>query len=264
MDMYNLKQIPTNAQIRKYLRRTIYGKNVFCPACGSYRVWRSYERYRCPDCRIRFSLLSHTWLSNLKLPLQQWWMLLWCWTTRIPILQTQSLTGLSEVTVRHWYGQFRRHLPLETHVLERVVQMDEAYGRGWCLMMAKQKGSRKLAYDVTEAFPDRAQATHFLFQKIKPGSELWTDGAAIYQGIDRWWPVLHSRDIHKRFEFTHTSEIEGIFACLRTFIRRMYHHVSAEEFPLYVREFCFRFSTPELFSSPKLYIEKTINLVPTR
>ncbi|MDO8591374.1 MAG: IS1595 family transposase [bacterium] len=264
MDMYTLKQIPSEAQIRKYLRRTIYGKNVYCPECGSYKVWRSYERYRCPDCRIRFSLLSHTWLANMKLPLQQWWMLLWCWTTRIPILQTQSLTGLSEVTVRHWYDQFRQHLPLECHILERIVQMDEAYGRGWCLMMAKQIGSRKLAYDVLSEFPDRRQATHFLFQKIKPGSELWTDGAKIYQGIEEWWPVLHSRDIHKKFEFTHTSEIEGVFACLRTFIRRMYHHVTAEQFPVYVREFCFRFSTPELFESPKLYVEKTINLVPTR
>jgi hypothetical protein len=29
-----------------------------------------------------------------------------------------------------------------------------------------------------------------------------------------------------------------------------------------VREFCFRFSTPELFESPKFYVEKTLSLVP--
>lgn len=69
MDMYNLKQIPSEAQIRKYLRRAIFGKNVFCPECGSYKVWQSYERYRRPDCRIRFSLTSHTWLNNMELPL---------------------------------------------------------------------------------------------------------------------------------------------------------------------------------------------------
>ena len=106
-------------------------------------------------------------------------------------------------------------------------------------------------------------ANHFLFQKIKPGTELWTDGAMIYQGIERWWPVVHTKDIHKKFEFTHTSEIEGMFGCLRTFIRRMYHHVSAEEMPANVREFCFRFSSPELFENPLYYAEKALTLVPT-
>ena len=264
MDMYTLKQIPSEAQIRKHLRRVIFGKNMFCPECGSLNVYARQERYRCVRCRIRFSLLSHTWLANMKLPLEQWWTLLWCWTIRMPVLQTQALTKLSEVTVRHWYEQFRLHLPQEVHILERIVQMDEAYGRGWCLLMAKQIGSRKLAYEVLDDYPQRHQAVHFLFQKIKPGSELWTDGAKIYQGINEWWPVVHSRDIHKKFEFEHTSEIEGIFAVLRTFIRRMYHHVTAEQFPGYVREFCFRFSSPELFDSPLYYAEKALTLVPTR
>lgn len=263
MDMYQLKQIPSEAQIKKYLRRIVFGKNVFCPNCRSRKVWRSEQRYRCPDCRIRFSLTSHTWLADMKLPLQQWWMLLWCWTVRMPVLQTESLTKLSEKAVRHWYAQFRLHLPEEVHILERIVQMDEAYGRGWCLLMAKQIGTRKLAYGVLDDFPQRAHAANFLFQKIKPGSELWTDGAAIYQGIEKWWPVVHTRDIHKRFDFEHTSEIEGIFGLLRTFIRRMYHHVTAEQFPEYVREFCFRFSSPELFQNPLYYAEKTLTLVPT-
>ena len=263
MDMYTLKQIPSETQIRKHLRRTIYGKNVFCLECGSHKVWRSYERYRCPDCRIRFSLLSHTWLANMKLPLSQWWLLLWCWTTQIPVKQTEALTHLSEKAVRHWYEQFRFHLPAECHILERLVQLDEAYFKKRILMMGKQVGSRKLSYQLSQEVPDRRMAMHFLFQKVKPGTELWTDGALIYQGIERWWPVTRAVDIHKRFEFTHTSEIEGIFALLRTFIRRMYHHVTAEKLEDYVREFCFRFSTPALFASPLLFIQKTINLVPT-
>ena len=70
------------------------------------------------------------------------------------------------------------------------------------------------------------------------------------------WLAEHTTDIHKKFEFEHTSEIEGKFGILRTFIRRMYHHVTPEYLPDYVREFCFIFSTPELFDSPQLYLEK--------
>lgn len=68
MDMYTLKQIPSEAQVKKYIRQIVFGKNMFCPECRSRHVYKAQNRYRCVDCRIRFSLTSHTWLNNLKLP----------------------------------------------------------------------------------------------------------------------------------------------------------------------------------------------------
>ncbi len=160
MDMYTLKQIPSETKIRKYLRVAIFGSSkLIRPACRHSNPVVYEDRYRCRRCRAKFSLLSHTWLSNLKLPLQQWWMLLWCWTQKIPVLQAQALTRLSEKAVRHWYDQFRCHLPEEYHVLETIVQLDEAYFKNWCLIMGKQIGSRKLAYDlIYQASPGRLQA----------------------------------------------------------------------------------------------------------
>src|SRR3989344_3973545 len=101
MDMYTLNQIPSNPQIRKFVRRTLFGKSVFCPECKSRKVIAGGGRYWCRSCRCRFSLLSHTWLKNLKLPMVQFWMLLWCWTMQIQVLQTEKLTKLSETTERH-------------------------------------------------------------------------------------------------------------------------------------------------------------------
>lgn len=127
--------------------------------------------------------------------------------------------------------------------------------------MGKQKGTRKVAYDIiTGTAVQRHHAGYFLFRKVKPGSQLWTDGAAIYKGIDKWWPVEHSRDIHRKFEFTHTSEIESMFGVYRTFVRRMYHHHWSENLEKYVREFCFRFSSPELFENPLFYLTKSLKL----
>ena len=262
-DMYNLSQIPSEAQIRKYLRRIVFGKNVFCPVCKSRKVVRYEDRYRCRSCRRRFSLLSHTWLGNMKLPYQKFWMLLWSWTIEEPILQTMALTDLSERTVRHWFREFRLHLPRETHILERIVQMDEAYFRDAALVMAKQKGTRILAWDVLRTDPTKTDVVRFLFKKVRPGAKLWTDGGSIYKGVAAWWPVEHSRDIHKKFEFAHTSEIEGIFGVYRTFVRRMYHHHWSINLEEYVREFCFRFSSPDLFKNPTFYLSKTLTLVPT-
>jgi len=76
--------------------------------------------------------------------------------------------------------------------------------------------------------------------------------------------LRHKVDIHEKFEFGLTSEIEGMFGNMRTFIRRMYHHTTPEKLPEYVSEFCIRFSLPEIFISPNEYLTKTLSLVPTR
>lgn len=267
MDMYQLKQVPSEAQIRKYLRRIVFGKEIYCPVCRGRQVYKTQERYRCRVCRIRFSLLSHTWLSHMKLSLTELWMILWCWTTQIPVRQTMALTGFSEKAVRHWYDEFRDHLPEEYHTLEKMVQLDEAYfgGReGKTLILGKEVGSRKLAYLIlNHTSPVREHASWFLETYVAPQSQLHTDGGAIYKQIDKWWPVYHSKDIHKKFEFELTSEIEGMFGVLRTFIRRMYHHVTVAKLPVLVSEFCYRFSHPEIFSSPHEYLLNSLSLVPT-
>ena len=263
MFMYQLNQIPSEAQIKKHLRRIVFGKNVFCPNCRSKQVVRYEDRYRCKRCRVKFSLLSHTWLRKLRLPLPQWWLVLWCWTSQVPVKQAQALTSLSEKAVRHWYSQFRAHLPPSTIVLERLVQLDEAYFKKRALIMAKQHGSRRLAFTMlTTSSVQRQHATYFLQQHVKPRSKLHTDGAGIYHNIDHWWPVEHQRDIHAKWEFALTSEIEGVFGNLRTFIRRMYHHSTPEHLSEYVGEFCYRFSSPETFKNPLNYLNKSLMLVP--
>lgn len=199
----------------------------------------------------------------MKLSFQKFWLILWSWTTQIPVKQAMALTELSEAAIRHWYDLFRTHLPDNRLILERIVQLDEAYFKRWTLMMAKQQGTRKVAYDIIEGTAvERHHAAQFLYNYIRPRSTLHTDGAGIYQGINRWWPVEHRRDIHKKWEFELTSEIEGLFGNLRTFIRRMYHHTTSEKLPEIVSEFCFRFSSPEMFNNPLFYLQKTLTLVP--
>lgn len=227
----------------------------------------SKKRYYCSSCRRRFSLLSHTWLSNLKLPLQKFWLILWCWTSSIPVKQTRDLTSLSEKGVRHWFEVFRNHLSKDQEALEHIIQLDEAYFGGWSgfvLMMGKQAGTRKLAYKIIhDNSPARVDAYHFLKAHVKPQSQLNTDGYSIYQGIEKFYPVNHFSDNHGKFEFSKTSEIEGMFGNLRTFIRRMYHHVTAKKFPEMMGEFYSRFSHPEIFKSPYHYLLNTLSLVPT-
>jgi len=268
MDMYTLNQVPSEAKIRKFLRKTVFGSNLYCPECKSRQVISERYRYKCRRCRDRFSLTSNTWLKHCRLPLEQWWLVLWCWTVQIPVRQTVALTGLSEVTIRHWFETFRLQLPDDETVLDHLVQLDEAYFGGkkqpTTLFMAKQVGSlgeRKLAYQLIQGgYPKREHAWRFVQTYLKPKTALFTDGAGIYHGIDQWWPIYHTVDIHKKFEFEQTSEIEGMFGCLRTFIRRMYHHVTMDKLPSVVGEFCYRFSHPQIFENPRYFLQITLRL----
>lgn len=264
LSMYQLNQIPSEAQIRKYLRRIVFGKNLYCPKCKARSVVKYGERYRCRRCRAKFSLTSHTWLKDMKLDYQGFWLVLWCWTTQIPVKQAMSLTKMSEEAIRRWYALFRSNLPKDETVLERVVQLDEAFFKKRSLMLAKEVGTKKLAYEVlTTTDIQRHHALYFLKEHIKPGSNLNTDGAGIYRGIDNWWLVNHKHEVHSRWEFELTSEIEGAFGNFRTFVRRMYHHVTADKLPELVSEFCFRFSSPKVFENPLYYLEKSLRLVPS-
>lgn len=68
-------------------------------------------------------------------------------------------------------------------------------------------------------------------------------------------------NIPQRFEFEQTSEQERMFDCMRTFVRRMYQHITPDTASDYASEFCARFSTPDIFESPLKYLEKTLNFV---
>jgi len=258
-----LNQVPSEVKIKKHLRKIIYGSHLFCPRCHSRNIHASENRYRCRKCRKPFSLLSGTWLSSMKLSLRTFWALLWCWTNQIPVLQTQKLCHVSEEATRYWFRQFRLHLPDIMPILNGKVQMDEAYFKSLSLLMAKQVGTKKIAHQIIfKSSVNKGEAANFLFQHIEPKSQLQTDGSGIYKHINQWWQVKHKVDIHKKFEFGLTSEIEGMFGNLRVFITRMYHHVTKKHLPELVAEFAVRFSHPEIFNSPYDYLMETLKPVP--
>ena len=122
-----LIQIPSETKIKMYLRRMLFGKICSVRLCGSKQIHCSKIDIVAKNVVRPFSLLSGTWLKSMKLSLRTWWALLWCWTQKFPVQQTQKLCHMSEETVYHWFRQFRLRLPYFEPILEGVVQMDEAY-----------------------------------------------------------------------------------------------------------------------------------------
>lgn len=267
-----LHQIPSETKIRRELKKILFGKTLFCPNCGSKSVKRYGKRYRCRSCRRPFSLTSVTWLKGMKIPLKTFWLILWCWCNKTPLDQTVKISGVSRVTIIRWFDKFREHLPqdkLSNVRLSGIVQMDEAYrgkkNKKYAIVGAKERRGqdsskkRKMALEfIPKPSVDRKDAITFISQHIEPKSHLHTDGAAIYKKIDNWWEVEHQYERHNRWEFSLTSEIEGLWGNFTTFVSRMYHHLTADKAPEYIREFTARSMFPEWFQNPQSFLKTSL------
>ncbi len=256
--MHIVKQVPTKGTLRRTLKQAIFGTHIHCPTCKSRRVKmiKREERWRCRDCHLPFSIKSSSWLKGSKLPLETIWLLLWCWQKQFPRQQTMALTGVSYPTVALWYEKFRQHMPKErvATLLGNNVACDEMFTRDTAIMGAKEKGTRNIMLKVLhDKHPTKSHAVDFLTAFVRAHSNLFTDGSAIYKGIDKWHKLKHTHEIHKKWQFSLTAEIEGVWGVFRTFIRRMYHHVTVYKLEEVAAEFCLRFRKDKIFNSPQDY-----------
>lgn len=263
-----LRQVSSKTKIQRELKKVLFGDHLFCPRCQDRRIKKYENRYRCKTCRKPFSLTSITWLRGMKISLDTFWILLWCWTRKYSLDQATDLAEVSKPTARRWYEKFREHIPsqqLEEVRLSGIVQMDEAYRggkhKGFAIVGAKEKQGksakrRKMVFRVLpRPSVNRGDAVDFLAHHVKPDSDLHTDGAAIYKTIEKWWRVNHRSELHKKWEFELTSEIEGLWGTLTVFVRRMYHHVTREKIREVLYEFQARQMYPEWFDSPVAYLK---------
>jgi hypothetical protein len=143
------------------------------------------------------------------------------------------------------------------------IVCDEMYTKNNSIIGAKQKGTRNIALRVThQRSVNKQQAVDFLINFTKANSNLFTDGSGIYKGIGNWHILKHTYEIHSKFEFSLTSEIEGLWGVFRTFVRRMYHHVTTYKLEALVAEFCLRFRQDKIFNSPYDYLRICLSVKP--
>lgn len=253
-----IHKVPPYGTLRRSLKQAIFGKKIRCPWCESIKIRsiKKEERWRCRRCDKPFSLKSSSWLRGSKLSLEAIWLLLHCWQKKYPLLQAMDTTDLSYPTIYRWYQLFREHIPPEKldTILGGEVVCDELFTRDTAIMGAKQKGTRNIMLQVLhDKHPTKSHAVEFLSRFTKTNSHLFTDGSGIYKGIGNWHKLQHTYEIHSKFEFSLTAEIEGLWGVFRTFIRRMYHHCTKYKLENIVKEFCLRFRRDEIFESPYDY-----------
>lgn len=252
----------TERQLRTAVRRVVFPKGrIRCPRCCSFRIKKvpSEERYHCPKCRRKFSLLSHTWLKDCKLPLTTLLLLLHAWQMEYTITHTQELVHLSVPSIRRYFSLFRVHIVKTVpFVAENDVQVDEAYFGQFKKQANYLHGFR--TYKVVEkvcvagiSCPSNGQLTamvvrsdagntirNFIREHVPTNIRVYSDSSPIYTRLREThdhWPQTHDLGFH------HAYYIESCWSWMKRKLFRQYHHFWRKNAESYVSELTWRFNT---------------------
>jgi hypothetical protein len=170
---HSLSQIPSEKQILKYLKNTVFGKSVCCPDCHRQVYVQELKKnrlWRCRKCRNKFSITSVNWLRGMKLSHQHLWALIWARQNKMNVQQVKVLPELSIPTIRRYYALFRNNLNLDYDiVLEGKVQMDEMFVNGAFIIGAKDIKRKKIKLTViNKKSPTKSDAMELIINHINP------------------------------------------------------------------------------------------------
>ena len=264
------KMIPDEAAAVAFMEEKRWGQTPRCPRCGTDAVYRVKSgrpsSHRCRPCRKYFNVRTNTVFRDTKLPLRTWLIAIYLMHSSrkgMSSLQLHKHLGCAYPSAWHLTHRIRKAMESrELPWLEGTIQVDETWVGGKFKSMHASK-KKELGYDwmanktmvmgfrthdgKVVAFPvdgnDADTLLEHVLTHVKPGSTVWSDGAAAYQelkdyGYDHEW-VNHTTHEYVRGMVT-TNGIESFWALVKRGYDGTYHFMSWRHLRRYVNEFSFR------------------------
>jgi len=262
------RRIPDKEAARVYLESRLWPNGPVCPICKSgERVVKIklVGFYRCHACREVFSVRTGTVMERSHIPLNKWVYAMYLLVTArkgISSLQLAKEIGVTQKTA--WFLLHRLREACggrNLRKLKGIVEIDECFvgglegnkhehkklhaGRGpvgkTAVLGMKERGGRIQARLSGQMTFDEIHGS--IHESIEPGTQLYTDDSAIFDGLDGLF-FRHDSINHSIGEYVrgaaHTNSIESVWAVLKRGIMGVYHSTSAKHLPRYVDEFTFR------------------------
>lgn len=275
--MYKIKFVFNERQVRSKLRKIIFTKGrLKCPHCSSFIIKRikSEDRYYCKRCRRKFSLLSNTWMKDIKIPLPIFILLLQLWLEEYSIKNIKKLTKLSTPTIRRYFVLFRANIVNIADFSPKInVQVDEAYfGRlkkannyyhGWRTFRTQEKVcvagiscpvTGTLATKVIDK-PKGRPIRQFIYNTVPTNIHIYSDGSYIYTNLKKHYS--HTSQTHD-LGFHNAYYIESCWSWMKRKLFIQYHHFHRKNAEDYVSELTWRFNIRNEPKNPFDYIKDSL------
>lgn len=247
-----------------------------CVHCGSTKTYvcKGFGKYKCGDCKSRFSVTSKTFFEASKISLSKWFIAMYlCLSHKKGVSSVQLAIDLGVTQKTAWFILHRIRVLVcdrSPELLEGVVELDETYiggrdknkslkkrreqkaytqrtGKGWrsekaMVAGAVERGGRLVLKHIPNVQPD--VLVPFVHDSVKKDSTIYTDELGTYTQTQGYTheTVKHSNKEYVRGK-VHTNTIEGAWSLFKRSIYGIHHQVSKKHLQKYAVAFAFRYST---------------------
>ena len=275
-----------NESCANTLEELRWPNGIACTRCGSLRVSDTGKhKWRCKDCRYKFTVTSGTIMHDSHLPLRKWFLAIYLMCESKKGMSAHQLHRSLGVAYRTaWYlcHRIREAMgndPFEGPTLFGIVEVDETLvggkkrnvgsgskeGKTW-VAGAIQRDSGQVRI---ERIPNiRRHTLHdFIRRTVKNEAEaIYTDELKSYIGIGDH-DTAHRTVCHSEYEWVagdvHTNGIEGVWSLFKRSIVGTFHKMSRKHLDRYLEELEWRHNNrnnPHIFQDTMKRIVNTGNL----
>lgn len=275
------KRMPSEMHGRRFLEGIIWSSGRFCPHCGSVSSTALRGRtcrpglYQCKDCRLQFTVTTHTPMHSTKLDLRLWICAMFLVLTSskgISSVVMARLLGVNQKTawkMGHAIREMMDDRNGELMPLDDIVEVDEAYvggapkslfgaynppgnacGKPMVFVAASRDGQAraKVVSDDQRATLEPVLAGWIVSDDIT----LMTDGSTSYLGIGAKMEE-HHRVIHSQHEYAnpetgaHVNTAEAVIAQVQRALVGVYHNLGRKHLQCCLDEIVWRWNHREPF-----------------
>ena len=256
---------PTEEAATEWFESIIWPDGRHCPKCGSIRTREASHAkmpYWCTDCRSYFSVKSGTAMQRSKIPLRKWAIVIYLCLTSLKSVSSMKLQrdiGVSQPTAWFMLHRIRQAWAEDDDdQFDGPVEVDETYiggkrrnmskskrkelmGRGTvgktAVVGVKDRESNEVRAEVVSA-TDGETLKGFVREHVEPGSVLYTDEAAAYNGMTEFEHEAVNHSVGEYVDgMAHTNGIESFWSMLKRAHKGTFHKISPKHLQRYVSEF---------------------------